>query len=173
MRLALFFTLGFLLLPSSGCQSGGGAVSVRWHIVDLTNGQIIDPQENVGPNGSCTAVEPDMSSLRSWTITRIRLIIADPDTGDEVLAPSDMRVEFPCSQREATTPFSLPLGTFAMSLRATSPDQTITPAPAVRTIKRAEVVNLDVVEIGIHPLPLAPLDAGSIDLSVPDGGPVS
>jgi len=172
------------LLTVGGCQENGGAVSVRWHIVDLTTGDLINPRDHDGPGGSCVYDEPDMSSLRSWTINKIKLVIADvidaSHDSKEILAPCDSRVVFNCSQAEATTPFSLPTGTFAMSLEAIVTEcgseagsgsvETVTPAPSVRTIKRAEVVNLDVVEIGVHPLPTVPLIPA--DLSIPDAGPI-
>jgi hypothetical protein len=173
-----------LLLTVGGCQDNGGAVSVRWYIQDLTTGELMNPRDHNGPGGSCVFDEPDMSTLRSWSIAKIKLVIADvidasPDS-KEILSPCDSRVVFDCSQAEATTPFSLPTGTFAMSLQAIVTEcgseagsgsvQTVTPAPAVRTIKRAEVVNLDVVQIGVHPLPTVPLNPA--DLSVPDAGPI-
>ena len=172
MRLALVS-----LLALAGCQGDGGAVSVRWHIVDLTTGSLINPRDVGRSDGACAQQTTDaMSPLPSWSITSIHLVLADPQSGVERPPPCAASgcVDFQCSQREATTPFSLPLGNYALSLRASSPDSDlVTPAPAVRTIKKAEVVNLDVVEIGIHPVTRTPLDAGPPDdLSVPDGGPV-
>jgi hypothetical protein len=153
----------------SACQDKLGAVSVRWEIVDLTRGDYIKPNEVGQSDGSCAHVEADMSPVSSWRIFKVRLVLADA-SGE---LPKDDRLIFKCSVREAVTPFTLPLGTFAMSLRAVDENDdidtsVITPAPAVRTIRRGEVVNLDVVELGIHPQPLAP----SFDMAVPDGGPV-
>jgi hypothetical protein len=167
----------FLLLSilaaglAAGCQGEGGAVSVRWQIVDLTRGNLIRPNDVGRGDGSCGHEEPDGSPVETWVIPRVRLVVADPKSGAEVIAADDKRLIFNCSQREGTTPFSLPLGQYAMSLLAVDADtEVVTPAPAVRTLKRAELVSLDVVELGIHPPPRAPLD-GSVQ--VPDLGPVN
>jgi hypothetical protein len=163
------------LLMFSACQKDLGAVSVRWEIVDLTRGDYIKPNEVGQSDGSCAHQEPDMSPVSSWRIAKVRLVLAGAD-GNPL--PNDQNRVFDCRAREAVTPFTQPLGTFAMSLRAVddsgNDDRTvITPAPAVRTIRRGEVVNLDVVELGIHPQPLAPsFDMGPLDLAIPDGGPV-
>jgi hypothetical protein len=138
-----------LLLALGGCQDNLGAVSVRWEIVDLTRGDYIKPNDVAGPDGVCEHVEPDMSPVTSWKIERVRLVLADAN-GE--LACDDKLI-FGCSKREAVTPFSLPLGTYAMSLRAVYLDcsddpNVVTPAPSVRTI------------------------ASSFDMSMPDGGPV-
>jgi hypothetical protein len=165
-----------LLALASGCQGDGAAVGVRWEIVDLTRGVLKRPDE-VGANGACGVDEGDASPLPSWVIQQVRLVVADPTTNVEVLSADDRRLLFNCSQREAITSFTLPLGTFSLSLRAVNhgadDPSVVTPAPSVRTLKSAEVVNLDVVELGIHPVMLAPsFDAGAVDLSMPDLGPV-
>jgi hypothetical protein len=154
-----------------GCQGEGGAVSVRWQIVDLTRGNLINPNDVGRGDGSCGHDEPAGSPVESWTIPKVRLVLADPRSGSEVLAADDARLIFNCSQREGTTPFTLPLGQFALSLLAVdSNTEVVTPAAAVRTLKRAELVGLDVVELGIHPPPRAPLDGAA---EVPDLGPVN
>src|SRR5262249_46872257 len=128
-------------------------------IVDLTTGQDYDPTEVADPTDGKACSLTGTSCADSWTVHRVRLVIADPTTGMEMLPAGDTRVEFACRQREATTPFELTPGTFLMSLRGFDPcraapnDEGVTPAPTVRTIKKAEVVNLDVIEIGVRPLP--------------------
>src|SRR5262249_41651151 len=93
-----------------------------------------------------------------WIIESASIELADSVTGAPVttsLAP------FPCTVREKTTPFVLPPGTFAISLAARNdvgdafdmPAPVFLPPPSVRTIIRGEVVNLDVIEIGVNPLP--------------------
>ncbi len=181
-RASVRFLLTILIL--CGCQENGAAVSVRWLIVDLSTGGLIKPNDKTiaQSDGSCGIVEPDASVLPTWRIEEVRLVIADPVTGSEVLADggasTDKRLLFTCTQREGTTPFSLPPGTFALSLRAVNggvdDPSVVTAAPSVRTLKAAEVVNLDVEELGIHPVRLAPFDLGAPDLSSPetDMGPV-
>jgi hypothetical protein len=154
-----------------GCQENGAAVNVRWWIVDLTRGNLVKPNDPgiSQPDGSCAG---DAPPLAAWRIEKVRLVLANPVTGDE--ARPDLL--FNCNQREAITPFSLPVDTFALSLRAVNggldDSGVVTPAPSVRQLKAREVVNLDVVALGIHPVPLAAFDGGVVDLSAPDSGPV-
>jgi hypothetical protein len=144
-------------LLCAGCQGDLGAVSVRWHVFDLSTGNSWDPRGVGQPDGSC-----QVTGAVTWTILRVHLVLADPTDGRPRAGSFG---DFPCKQREATTSFDLPLGTFALSLAAVpGPDtQVVTPAPAIRTIKRAEVVNLDVIELGVRPLPLANPDGGGSD----------
>jgi hypothetical protein len=169
------FLLAWSLL--CGCQGDGAAVGVRWMIADLSSGSIIKPDDRsiALTNGGCGAEEPDAAPLPSWRIDRVRLVIAEPVSGIPVLPADDPRLLFNCNQREAITPFSLPTGTFALSLRAVNLQgvddfSVVTPAPSVRALKSAEVVNLDVVELGIHPVTLAPSDGGA-DMAIPDLAP--
>src|SRR5881227_550383 len=116
-RASVRFLIAILLL--AGCQEHGAAVGVRWLIVDLTRGSLIRPDTGVvHSDGSCGADEPDASPLADWRIEQVRLVLADPQSGAEVLPSDDRRLLFNCNQREAITAFSLPLGTFAISLRA-------------------------------------------------------
>jgi hypothetical protein len=167
-----------LMLLAAGCSDGtDGAVSVRWHIVDLTTGANYDPRLTTFPSsartdggnpftpGSCGCL-PDgvpggCPGSVGWEIDQVQLRVVDPATGALVAESLS-----PCNQREATTPFNIPTGRFALSLAAFDDAGDalfatgVTPAPTVRTILPNEIVNLDVVEIGVHPNPLA----------VPDGG---
>ena len=160
-----FCTAGVLALvlavaPLAGCQGDGGAVSARWRIIDLASGEGFDPRGSVAAGGglccrdqaahACTADNP-------WIVRSVGIRLADPSSGQVVL---DVEPKQPCSQRETTTDFVLPLGTFAISLTAdvvdgagnTAPVQI--PPPEVRTIVRGEVANLQIIEIGVDPLPL-------------------
>ncbi len=160
---ALRFLTSLGLLLATGCAGNGGAVSVRWQIVDLSTGARFDPRDVADIDGNCTAMYSETCGVSSsWIVHRVKVVVASPtDSGSEVLA-DDTRLEFACNAREATTPFIIPSGTFAVSLRAFDPSaaddvasEGLTPAPAVRIIHAAEIVNLDVVEIGVHPLPTA------------------
>lgn len=99
----------------------------------------------------CASVEP----IREWRITRVRVVLSDPST--EVEIPNEPTgLDAKCGDRELTTSFSLPQGLFAITLRAydpAAPDeiQAESPSPAIREIKKAEIVNLDVVELSVGP----------------------
>jgi hypothetical protein len=145
-------------LALAGCSDGSaGAVSVRWRIVDLSNGSNYDPKAFGAADGSCMCGgsgascpgEPD------WRVQRVRLKLVDEATGAPP-AVDPALLDFACDVREATTPFRVPAGRYALSLEAFnyfSPDAPagVTPAPLERTIKDAEIVNLDVIEIGVNP----------------------
>jgi hypothetical protein len=162
------------------CDGDGAAVDVRWLIVDLTTGSLTEPNSAAveHSNGSCGVIEPDAAALPTWGIEKVRLVLANPVTNEEVQFGDGCsnRLLFNCNQREAITPFSLPLGNFALSIRAVNgcvdDPSVVTPAPSVRMLKVAEVVDLNVQELGIHPVPLASFDGGVADLAAPDAGPV-
>jgi hypothetical protein len=164
-------------LLCASCQGHGGAVSVRWQIEDLTTGQLYYPSDVAGNNDVCTQTMPT-----PWAITQVLLVISPPGMPAPSPSPEDCKAEqpscfsFKCAQREATTPFSLVPGSFALSLQAIGAPGTtaITPAPSVRTIKRNELVNLDVIEIGVNPLPTVPFTDGGEppDMGSADSGPV-
>jgi hypothetical protein len=166
------FLCTFALLCA--CEGDRAAVDVRWEIVDLTTGSLTEPNDPAveHSDGSCGVMEPDGSALPTWRIEQVRLVLADPITGEE---RGDLLL-FNCNQREAITPFSLPLGNFALSLRARNQGaddpNVVTPAPSVRLLTAAEVVDLNVQQLGIHPVPLASFDGGIPDLAAPDAGPV-
>jgi hypothetical protein len=157
-RIAL---LGAIAL-GAGCQGSGGAVSVRWRIVDLSTGESFDPSgtETATSDGSCCRLPHDgvggtCSFDAEWVVRDVSITLRDPTTGDPVLTSGPFR----CSTREKTTPFTLPTGTFAIGLTATvvnGHNQDVPffmPPPDVRTIVRAEVVNLQIIEVGVHRLP--------------------
>ena len=149
-----------LFALAAGCRGPGGAVSVRWRIVDLSTGESFDPSgsEASTDDGSCCR-QPHPAGLcefgTEWEVRTVNITLQDPTTGALVLTGDP----FKCSQREKTTRFDLPTGTYAIGLDAAvfdghgAPQPVFLPPPDVRTIVRAEVVNLQIIEVGVHPLP--------------------
>ncbi|MDB4967217.1 MAG: hypothetical protein JWN44_2906 [Myxococcales bacterium] len=157
-----FCTLLMLALAvvGGGCQGSGGAVSVRWRVVDLSTGESFDPSgsEASTRDGSCCRL-PHPGGLcdfsTEWVVRTVSITLSDPITGELVLTNEP----FACSKREKTSRFDLPTGTFAVGLTATvvdghgMPVPVFLPPPEIRTIVRADVVNLQIIEVGVHPLP--------------------
>lgn len=146
-----------------GCQGTGGAVSVRWRIVEISTGEAFDPGSTgrtglAGNHGYCCRLRDQNSECtadNAWVVRTVGIVLRDAATGAFVQDVSP----FNCTARERTTKFDLPAGSFAIGLEATVVDgagdaaQVTLPPPEVRTIVRGEVVNLQVIEIGVHPLP--------------------
>jgi hypothetical protein len=164
------------LLP--GCSNGDlGAVSVRWRIVDLMTSVGFDPKAQAQSDGSCAgplAPVPDGTApTPEWVVHHVRLKVTEPVTNVPIDINPDV-VVFSCAQREATTSFQIPLGRFALDLCPFDVDpnvcdEGVTPAPEIRTVKQAEIINLDVIEIGVRPpMSAAPQDAGAD--AAADGG---
>lgn len=153
--LPLLLTLAAL---AGGCQGSGGAVSVRWRIVNLSTGESFDPgsvKVNSGTGSCCPTVNYVCTADSPWVVKTVAIVLRDPNTGVHVVDVDP----FPCSAREKTTDFTLPSGTFAIGLDAIVTDgqgraaPVAIPPPEVRTIIRGDVVNLQVIEIGVQPLP--------------------
>ncbi len=153
-----------VLLGLPGCGSEGGAVSVRWRIVDLTTGDQWDPGDVQAANGDCCYYRDTQTNqctaANAWEIQNdMRIVLADPSTGTVVTLAQPLPPFF-CSLREKTTAFIVPPGTYAVSLTVTNIDGSgqaapvALPSPSVREIIAGDVVNLDVIEIGVNPLPL-------------------
>jgi hypothetical protein len=164
-----------------GCQGPGGAVSVRWRITVKDTGATHDPRDVEGPDGICQAQkgELDAMGLPRWQVHRVQLVLTDPVTGAAVDS-EDPSLVVPCTSRERTTPFELPVGSIALSLKAFDPAapagavEGTTPAPTIREIKKAEIVNLDLVEIRValagDEAPEATDGGGAADLAPGDLG---
>jgi hypothetical protein len=161
MRLAALLALSCAL---AGCKPTGGAVSVRWRIVDFSSGDSFDPNENGAADGSCCRFR-DQSNLcepgNVWVVHNVQLVLTNPITGEDVPLPGDgSDGTFLCSQRERTTQFDIQPATYAMSLTAlvTSgtgmPTHGEFPPPQMDTVVSGDVVNLQAVEIGVNPLPV-------------------
>jgi hypothetical protein len=156
-----FCTLAAAALLVAGCQGNGGAVSVRWRIADLSTGETFDPASTAAADHSCCS---DLDSARQcafssiWVVRAVNVTLRDPGTDQPIQNVAPKR--FPCDQREDTTAFELPSGTYAIGLTAETfdgagnPAPGVVPPPEVHTIVGGEVVNLQDIEIGVHPLPL-------------------
>jgi hypothetical protein len=147
---------------AGGCQGPGGAVSVRWRIADLSTGESFDPSstETGTSVGACCRLPHDGVGGQcgfdaEWVVHTVNITLRDPTTGELVLTGEP----FKCTTREKTTEFILPTGTFAIGLDANvtnghnQPVPVFLPPPEVRTIVRAGVVNLQIIEVGVHRLP--------------------
>jgi hypothetical protein len=140
----------------AGCLGNGGAVSVRWRIVERETGALHDPRDVADKSGQCCANGGSVASCATqpgWHITRVHLLFTDPTT-QTPLANPPAGLDAACNARELTTPFELPEGLYAIALRAfdpAAPDviQAQSPSPELRTVKKAEIVNLDVVELSV------------------------
>ncbi|MGZ3438874.1 MAG: hypothetical protein ACXVDD_05140 [Polyangia bacterium] len=155
-----FCTLAVAALLAAGCQGNGGAVSVRWRISDLSTGKTFDPMSAGASDGSCCSdlqKNQECAFFSTWVVRAVTVTLRDPMT-DEPIAGVAPKM-FPCKDREETTAFELPSGSFAIGLSAEVFDGAgnrvpgAVPPPEVHTIVRGEVVNLQDIEIGVHPLP--------------------
>jgi hypothetical protein len=180
-----------------GCAGDGGAVTVRWRIVELETGKIWDPSDSAiaGSEGfcchrppgvrACINPSPDMAgadmaggasgvdtSIPNWVVKTVEVQLTDANNPlSDDMSVADMGelittgATTVCTAGELTTKFNLPTGRFAVSLVANATDRSgrpdlraITPAPEIRDIVAGAVVNLQVIEIAVNPLPL-PLPA--------------
>lgn len=161
MRCVVAAMLGALV---AACNHGGGAVSLRWRIVDLNTGARFDPRTVGGTNGVCACPapnEPDRpdncSPEYGWRVSRIAIDLVDQATlMPPVLADGgESKLQFDCDKREETTPFVIPPGSYAVRITAMNPSGEstcvagYTPPAVPRTIRQGDIVSLDVVEIGV------------------------
>jgi hypothetical protein len=144
-------------VTSAGCTGTGGAVSVRWRISELGTGKLYDPRDINDSTGTCCkdAHAGECAAQPGWRVTRVQLRLIDQAT-EQPLANAPNGLDSPCSARELTTPFELPPGIYAISLRAYDPAmpdliEAESPLPEIRTLRNSEIVSLDVVELSVVP----------------------
>ncbi len=140
-----------------GCHGSSGAVSVRWRIVDLSQGDVYDPKHDSDGAGQCCPFPHIMNRQcdagSPWVIRSMAVTLTDPASNVERASDS-----FHCGIGEETTSFTLPTGTFAIGLFAEvvtgtgTPTEREVPPPEIHTIVKGDIVNLPVVEIGVNPL---------------------
>ena len=177
MSIRLYSVLLSGLLLAACSSDKLGAVSFRWRLVDKSSGTLTTARDYAQPDGSClcTKGQRDCPTSCGWRVTKVRLHASSLVGG--VPMPIDLAeqdVEFPCSVGEATTAFRIPAGTLALSIDGYDPApphmiQATGPAPQVRTIVPAQVVNLDIVELAVAHGMIYAADAGPV-ASVLDGG---
>lgn len=158
-RFWLAAAISILCSLLSACQDSDGAVNFRWRIVDKETGLAYDPRDrallNESAPGSCICAAENTGAqcpAAGWRIDRIRLrVLSTTDGAAQPLDDAD--VSFTCRQREATTSFRVPIGIWAFRLEGYDPAsgalQSSSAAAIVRQVKRAEIVNLDIIEMGV------------------------
>lgn len=154
--LALLGCFGLGCFGLGGCLGKGGAVSVRWRIVERATGTLRDPRDVSDQQGVCCQNRSDRGECAGqpgWRVTRVLVVLTDPTTGTTLPDPP-AGLEAPCNARELTTPFELPDGLFAINLRAFDPAAPLvveaeSPSPELRVVRAAEIVNLDIVELSV------------------------
>jgi hypothetical protein len=156
---------GLVVAVVGGCQGNGGAVSVRWRVRDVRTGMSYDPGQvghrTLTKSGVCCPIAPGdvCAPENAWIVDSVHIVLGDPDSGGPIPGIADKLV-YPCSEREATTGWTLPVGRYAVSLSAAAHDgndqpvQAATPAAEVRDLTAGGVVNLQVIEVSVDPLPL-------------------
>jgi hypothetical protein len=155
---------------AGGCQGDGAAVSVRWRLMQLKTGVSWDPnqREVAAADGECCLLKDTMglcTADNTWIVGKVSVTLHNPDTGAPVVTVSPAS---DCAARELTSSFSLPIGTFAVSVNAQVFDgqghasPSATPAADVRDFTAGAVVNLPVTEIAVDlpPVPLPPSGTG-------------
>lgn len=131
-------------------------MSVRWRIVERETGDLHDPRDVSDHSGECCANGAGGGlcvDQAGWHVTRVLLVFTDPATGAPLTNPP-VGLSAACSARELTTPFEVPAGLYAIALRAFDPTaptviQAQSPSPELRSVRDAEIVNLDVVELSV------------------------
>jgi hypothetical protein len=190
-------------LPECTCNGsvpGGGAVVVRWRVVDVPSGQLF-------LRGQCCC-DPAMSSAfcsansgnscptsPAWKISDVVLLVTPKGSGASVSGSSSPCViRTPCVDAELITNFCLAQGVYDLQLGAElfhevdggavcAPGMPELPPAVQRQVLTGQITNLDVVVLGVNaPQPAdlsmdlsgdlsSPSDAGLSDASAPDSGP--
>ncbi len=162
-------TTWLLGLAAAGCSNGdGGAVVVRWRLIDASTG---------GAAAGCD-VDDAPASIKVH-VDQMRLLIfpAGSSTADGGAGALDCAsCRFPCAPLEWTTNFEIPEGTWRFSLLASSCGVPVgnAPPPVVRSVTRGQITNLNAIGVSMPPCTLAPTacpDGGApIVLGCSDGG---
>jgi len=146
-----------LALVVGACATGdGGAVVVRWRLIDASTG---------GAASNCDVVDPSASIDLTVDEMRLRIELASaPDGGASELDCASCT--FPCAPLEWTTDFEIPEGSYRFSLEARRCGVPVGNAPpaVVRAVRRGEITNLNAIGISVPPCTVTPA-------SCPDGGP--
>ncbi len=143
-RLALLACLG------AGCAPGdGGAVVVRWKLIDAAAGQLAT---------GCAIQDDSEANCSKWidvVVDHVRLRIENLVDGHEPPCATCVRA---CDSLEATTEFEIPEGRYRFSLEALSCGVRVgnSPPPIERTVFVGQITNLDVIGISIPPGTITP-----------------
>lgn len=134
--------LALLALLTCGCSSAGngGAVVVRWRLIDGATGVISE---------NCDVA--DTASGTDLHVDQMTLTVVDANTGQADACASC--VAFGCAPLEQTTRFEIPAGSYLFSLAALACGRPIgrAPPPVTRQVLTGEVTNLDAIAITIPP----------------------
>jgi hypothetical protein len=145
-----------LALIVGACASGdGGAVVVRWRLIDSSTG---------GAATTCDLEDPQAKvSVRVDTMRLAIFPASAPDGGvTEVPCPSCV---FPCAPLEWTTNFEIPEGSYRFALEARACGVVVgnSPPAMLRSVQRGEITNLDAIGVAMPPCTVTPT-------TCPDGG---
>jgi hypothetical protein len=142
--------VALLALLCFGCSNGSqGAVSFRWRILNQCTGETFDPANNADiATGAC--VSP------GWRVDIVRLYAQRLD-----ISANQLSFDFSCDGREGTTPFQIPAGEYSLSVAGLRPGgpgiqectEATTPPPVVRSVKDAEITNIDVIQLNVSTCP--------------------
>ena len=149
-----------LAVGVAGCQGGsGGAVVVRWQLVDPSTGSKPDgcPVGTpdcclVGNSDYCCALLQTSDPLVEKHVVvdamHLKLVPVTPDGGSAPVECAQCRW-FDCSSHEHATGFDIPPGDYLISLEAMRCGAVVgSEPPAVRrTVRRGAFTNLNAIEI--------------------------
>ena len=168
MARALFALVSLL----SACSGGDrGAVVVRWRLIDSTTGS---------PASSACGVQCAIGTSldgsfccasvggRDILIDHVELVAIPLGSDGGAVAADCKSCRFACNPSESTTQFELTPGDYLLSLRAVRCGLVVgnTPPGVIRTVRAAEITNLNAVEVLLMPPPMNPL----VSCSTADGG---
>src|ERR1700753_3699763 len=81
--------LGAIVLLAGSCQGDGGAVSVRWRLVDLSTGQAWDANDrSIDYQTECCRADLHTKNktcaFSPWVVRGVFVQLGDPETGDPI-----------------------------------------------------------------------------------------